>query len=297
MHFWHGFPHWGANSIKQPMLKKTSRLFFPILAALAFTGCAKEVIEQPAVKSTEIQSAESKPSLITTTTLTSKKGLALSDKYAARGPYLSLAKVSWYYNWNIISLVTNSPVQYVPMVWGTKHFPYIKGPYPILLGFNEPDHLSQANMTPTQALSYWSKLTSVATRVGSPATAKSLLNANNWLDQFLLGKPRVDFITVHWYKGVDAQRFISDMTGIYNKYKKPIWVTEFAPQYRSQAAAEPYKYSQAQVDYFMRTVTTWMNNTSFIERYAWHDIHDGTSALFTAEGNLTATGRTYAAVK
>ena len=87
------------------------------------------------------------------------------------------------------------------------------------------------------------------------------------------------------------------MTDIYNLFKKPIWVTELAPQTAAQSSANPTQYSQTQVDNFIKAVTTWMNNQSFIQRYAWHDSQAGTSAIFTSGGQLTATGQTYAAVK
>jgi len=40
-----------------------------------------------------------------------------------------------------------------------------------------------------------------------------------------------------------------------------------------------------------------MNAQSFIQRYAWHDAESGTSAIFDQNGQLTATGQAYAAVK
>ena len=43
------------------------------------------------------------------------------------------------------------------------------------------------------------------------------------------GSPKVDFIAIHWYKGINTDKFISDLTLIYKKFKLPIWVTEYAP--------------------------------------------------------------------
>ena len=136
-----------------------------------------------------------------------------------------------------------------------------------------------------------------STNLGSPSMAGNPVTSGSWLQQFMQSSPKVDFITVHWYKGVDTTKFYTDMTDIYNLFKKPIWVTELAPQTAAQSSANPTQYSQTQVDNFIKAVTTWMNNQSFIQRYAWHDSQAGTSAIFTSGGQLTATGQTYAAVK
>jgi len=109
--------------------------------------------------------------------------------------------------------------------------------------------------------------------------------------------PKVDFITVHWYKGADTAKFMSDITAIYTLFNKPIWVTEFAPQTAAESATSPTQYSQAQVNQFMSSVTNWMNAQSFVQRYAWHDATAGTSAIFDQNGQLTATGQAYAAIK
>jgi hypothetical protein len=105
----------------------------------------------------------------------------------------------------------------------------------------------------------------------------------------------VSFITVHWYKGHDAKKFIQDIEKIHAAYDKPIWVTEFAPQTHRNSEESPHKYSQAQVDKFIAETVHWMDATSYVERYAWHDSQVGTSALFNDKGELTATGRAYAA--
>jgi hypothetical protein len=108
--------------------------------------------------------------------------------------------------------------------------------------------------------------------------------------------PKVDFVTVHWYKGVQSKKFIKDMEAVFEMYKRPLWITEFAPQTTKSSREKPDKFSQKEVDVFIREVTQWMEVTPFIERYAWHDAKAGTSALFDDSGRLTATGKVYASV-
>ena len=125
---------------------------------------------------------------------------------------------------------------------------------------------------------------------GNPVTGE-------WLPAFMKAKPYVDFICVHWYKGADAKKFINDMEATYQFYKKPIWVTEFAPQTDESTQSNPDKYSQAEVDGFIKETTQWMEQTPYMQRYAWHSPRGGklgSSCLFDASGALTATGKTYA---
>ena len=112
----------------------------------------------------------------------------------------------------------------------------------IILGFNEPDHSKQSNLSVEEALENWHKLVSKSQIVGAPAMAGNPINGE-WFPKFMESKPKVDFITVHWYKGVNHKKFIADMEKIHDKYNKPIWITEFAPQNCSSSKNEPEKFT------------------------------------------------------
>ncbi len=164
-----------------------------------------------------------------------------------------------------------------------------------LLGFNEPDNVKETNITTADAIKNWPLLYGKSNILVSPAIAGNLLTVDNWMDIFSKQTTiQYDRIAVHWYKGVDYKKFKSDMTAIYNKFKKPLWITEFAPQTVSSSTATPGKYSQSEVDTFIKEVVSWMRKTQFIERYAWHDSKIGTSQLIDSNGQLTASGLTYA---
>jgi hypothetical protein len=186
-----------------------------------------------------------------------------------------------------------TPAQFVPMIFSPRKIgAQITGD--IVLGFNEPDNINQSNIPAKEALAAWPDVVAKAKRAGSPATAGNPLKSE-WLREFLEGKPKVDFIAVHWYKGADAKRFISDMEEIHAKFGKPLWVTEFAPQTAGSSEKEPHQFTQAQVAQFIAETTRWMEQTPWVERYAWHDSRVGTSAIFDDKGALTATGSAYAA--
>ncbi len=106
--------------------------------------------------------------------------------------------------------------------------------------------------------------------------------------------PMVDIIAVHWYGGVSVSSFKNRMTDIYNKFQKPIWITQFACQTHYSAVQNPYKYTQAQVNAFLDGVIPWMQSQPWIHRYAWHNSEVGTSATWYDDGTLTETGLKYA---
>jgi len=220
----------------------------------------------------------------------SKKGLGLSESRFGAEQLDSLG-VSWYYSWGFTTSVITSK-QFIPMVFSLNTLPRITSSQ-IILGFNEPDNASQSNITVANALSNWSPLVNNSVRLGSPGTAGNPLTTGSWLSQFMASNPKVDFITVHWYKGVNSTLFINDMKAIIAKWNKPIWITEFAPQTISSSTTNPTKYTQTQVNAFISTVVHWMETEPMVERYAFHDSRTGTSALFTSTGKLTATGIAY----
>ena len=61
----------------------------------------------------------------------------------------------------------------------------------------------------------------------------------------------------------------------------------------SQSKINPNKFSQQQVNEFMKSVVEWMENELMVQRYAWHDSKSGTSAIYKIDGSLTKTGIFY----
>lgn len=227
-----------------------------------------------------------------TTQPSGKKGIGLAESQGLGDKQLKSLKVHWYYNWGSQSKIA-TVVEFVPMIFSKRAIDAaVNGK--TVLGFNEPDNSKQSNMTAQEAIALWPKVVSKGQRVGGPAMAGNPLKGE-WLTEFMKAKLQVDFITVHWYKGANSKKFIKDMQEIHEHYKKPLWVTEFAPQTAGSSRENPSKYSQSEVDAFIRETVQWMEQSPFVERYAWHDSKVGTSSLFDKSGELTASGQTYAA--
>ncbi|MBF4470537.1 glycosyl hydrolase [Flavobacterium sp. HJJ] len=155
-----------------------------------------------------------------------KKGLAGGSTEA-----INAENITWYYNWNT-GMDTTPNVEYVP-IRQTQYWPgfapaYTKDGYTHFLGFNEPDRPDQSNMTVEAAISSWPGLLKSGLRVGSPATSDPF---NPWMANFMTqaeaNNYRVDYVALHcyWYK--TAAQWKSDLQYIYDKYHRPIWITEW----------------------------------------------------------------------
>ena len=152
---------------------------------------------------------------------------------------------------------------------------------PALLGFNEPDLPSQANMQPAYAASLWPKLEATGMRLGSPAVSASLA-AIAWLDQFFGNCTgcRVDFIAVHWYspwEGACTPDAFVALVQHYTKYGKPIWVTEF------DCATGNLAQNLAFMQGLFPNITTLLPS---LERYAWFTTRNYSSGSWYNDVNL-----------
>lgn len=247
-----------------------------------------------------------------------KKGVA-SSYYANN----DLSKItafngSWFYNWGNSYSADPSRIgglEYVPMLWGagsvtTANLDALKqgkaaGKFKNLLAFNEPDLAEQSNMTVQQCIDLWPKLMNTGLRLGSPATTTP---TNGWLDSFMAEANkrgyRVDFIALHFYPDFTNPDSVNDIktkiTNVYNKYKKPIWVTEIGTV-DINAWGIPTKAAPTQqaADEYMKKVIPMLESLSFVERYAWFAdrCYDNQvtkySSLYDASGSLTNMGKIY----
>ncbi len=222
---------------------------------------------------------------------------------------LTALNAKWFYSWG-----TNPPdgvppfTEFVPMQWGKwscsaeKLEAVKKAGHKTLLGFNEPDQKEQANMSVEKAIELWPRLMDTGLRLGSPAGVHA---DGEWMQAFMQEIDRrgyrVDFICVHSYGGASARYFMKKLEGWHKRYKRPLWVTEFAVGDWEANAQKPNKHSPKKILNYMEDALPAMDKSDFVERYAWFsarpDNHAlGTSALFDEDGALTPLGEFYASV-
>lgn len=267
----------------------------------------------------------------------SKKGLGFYSEEEGASNSLSYAQnmgLSWYYNWSEQPFdeedVANSDLEFVPMIYnddanaGTmaSRLDSLKNEgYDKVLSFNEPDYEKEANMNYELAASYNETFHNSGLKVGSPATMTSTIEKNSWFENYwgkLNPEKKDDFIAVHnypGYVGLDssndytpknaAKQFLDYITNIYEKYQKPIWITEFSvAAFDSNDYWHPYDGNDSEhnkaVQQFMDYVINGFDNVkgldelSFVERYAWFtfDVTSnkaGSSALFPNKTDVSKT--------
>lgn len=255
-----------------------------------------------------------------------KKGICVNtaDMGAAVDP--ASMNIGWYYNWGYQSFKDTNyknhkfdNTEFVPMVWGEPKvsFPQIftqvqsKG-YKYMLAYNEPDLSWESNVRPDTMILRWNNefvKNKGSMRLGSPAisTSKPLMESDNWWEPFWNGlsadaKENMSFIAVHkYYENYNAKtaaEFLMLIDETYEKYKKPIWITEFALWNADKNNAT----ASANVQEFLKIVCKGLNERSYVERYSWFSPNlaensASASSLFDyATGELTTIGKMYAQI-
>lgn len=209
-----------------------------------------------------------------------------------------------YYTWG--SSPVHTDLEYVPMLWGPtkvqdwsnsinntiKQFHVTHA-----LGFNEPQQTGQSDISPTDAAALWKAqlepLKSQGILLGSPAPS-SAPSGKQWLLDWMQacggwdgasGGCTVDFVALHWYD-INSTAFIHYLEDFHATFQKPIWVTEWACQVRCFVfrSVHPVAHfmcsvqnfnkpdqqcSQQDIVDFMNATQSYMDQTDWVERYAW----------------------------
>lgn len=239
--------------------------------------------------------------------LSSTAEKSLPDKLRAAG-------ARWSYNWTYRVPASTPDLETVPMIRSAASISdaaintltagRIAGDYRYLLGFNEPDGVNQANLTPTQAANLWPKLQQTGLILGSPAPA---VPTNGWLKEFMgIAKKRglkVDFIALHFYAQLTDTRAVARITSqielIRRNYGKPIWITEIGIiDRRTQQGSASTNWARSVK--MMRSLTTWLDSKPYVQRYAWMTDKSPTrpllkwSTMYDGQGRLTPLGKAFA---
>ncbi|KAJ7040733.1 glycosyl hydrolase catalytic core-domain-containing protein [Mycena alexandri] len=226
--------------------------------------------------------------------------------------FTTSGKVSWYYEWSVSSDVSNTDLEFVPMLWGQKDVAQwtdasdginatISQHKPTaVLGFNEPQETGQSNLTPQQGADLWKTyiepLHAQGLRLGSPAPS-SAPSGKTWIQDFLTacaGACTVDFIALHYYD-VNATKFIDYLTDFHNTFQRPIWVTEWACQNFNNGP----QCTASEVAEFLNTTQSFMDAQDWVERYAWYGVMrdlggvNPLDAMMSSDGKINDLGQQY----
>jgi hypothetical protein len=239
------------------------------------------------------------------------------------------AGCSWMYNWGVAPnpavasvLGTSKSMEFVPMVWnGDYNEASLRSVYAAnsgekyLLGFNEPNFSSQANMTPAVAAARWHDVEALAKELGLSLVAPALnysgetlsdgvcySTPDKWMDAFIAAyknlygtAPTYDYLALHCYMDSPSS-LIGYVEAFAKKYGKQVWLTEFC-SWESKNLTPALQQSQ------MIGKLQMLEQSKYVFRYAWFIARGNDTYPYfglvpivssaSAAGNLTALGVAY----
>ena len=211
---------------------------------------------------------------------------------------------TWFYSW---SADQNSAAnqEYVPIKqqrwWPGFGEIYGKANVSHLLGYNEPDHEEQANVSVEDAIADWPEMMKSGMRLGAPAVTN-----NSWLYSFMeecdRRNYRVDYVAYHAYwGGKSPQNWYNDLKAIYNRTGRKLWITEWnnGANWTTESgwpdSDKSYTAANAQKQLNdLKAILQVLDTAGFIERYSIYNWVQDARAIVLG-GSLTLAGEYYAA--
>lgn len=234
----------------------------------------------------------------------SKRGLAYNEAGLCKS---FGSKFGFGYNWG---QVENNDIgaPFIPMMhgpakassqeWLANVDKAVKKGSKAVMGFNEPDHSAQANLSPEAACSAWKEyMNPIAsshpelTIIGPSVTNGPAPMGLAWLSNFHDACPDavVHATNIHFYdiyESATIDRFKAQVEKAAEIYGKPVWVTEFG--------LNPGSASQDQAASFLKDAMAYMDASDKVQGYSWFMVGTGENQLNSANG-LSKVGEVYAA--
>lgn len=213
---------------------------------------------------------------------------------------------TWYYNWGTSRTVdpNNNVVcynqEFVPEKWGAGGS--WKGTFsitdsPHLLGYNEPDHTEQSNVSVETAIKEWPNMMKTGLRLGSPATTDF-----TWLYSFMSEARkrnyRVDYVVVHAYwGGLSGDEWYAKLKDIYDRTGRPLWIKEWnnGANWTKEGWPSGTAAQQAKQLADLKNILMVMDTAHFVERYSIYNWVEDKRAIILKDGSLTPAGEYYTA--
>ena len=159
-------------------------------------------------------------------TNSTKKGLSFGKNNFHCGDVETFSNLNWYYNWGTEFHPECGPQpkpgSFIPMIWGYwGHINEIKAdPYDTILGFNEPNHKDQSNLSPEEAAFGWIDLQETYPDKILVSPCASAPNTTEWFDEFFsiceeLGC-KIDYLASHSYT-CNAEKDLDFVNDLYER--------------------------------------------------------------------------------
>jgi hypothetical protein len=301
------------TAVKPPAEETTSAAPTTTEAAAAEDTSVAPVLNpiQPEPTTSSVESTTSAPEETSSPSppsgspVSSKRGLAFNDASLANTFGSSCKACSWAYNWDSSRGDLSSDLEYVPMLWNDQPLhtdrweenveTELANGAKALFSFNEPDHATQANISPEQAAAshiQWLNKYSGRALIGAPAVTNSGNPGEGleWLQGFVDACKassegcNFDFCNVHWYSEAQyADTLFEHLQKAHDICGKPVWLTEFAPL-----------GSDDQISEFMTNIIPELDNVEYLEAYSYFMVSAG--SLMSSTTSLSGYGQIYASV-
>lgn len=213
---------------------------------------------------------------------------------------------TWFYNWSATTEWTTNPKrteksynqEFVPEKWGKGgDFSelYTLQDVTHLMGYNEPDHKEQSDVTVEKAIEEWPVLQGTGLRLGSPATTDF-----NWLYSFMSEAKkhnyRVDYVVIHAYwGGLSGAEWYKRLKEVHDRTKRPIWIKEWnnGANWTHEGWPAGTEAQQAKQLQDLKDILTVMDTASFVERYSIYNWVEDKRAVILPNAKLTPAGKYY----
>ena len=241
----------------------------------------------------------------------SKKGWCSTNGNSAIATECKKVRATWFYTWSADRSSTQD-TEYIPirqhLYWpslsqinGHENSTHV-------LSFNEPEHAEQHTSDKCGCggvISEWTACTKTpdlqasGMRIGSPAPTDA-----GWLYNYLGHcddmSDRCDFVVMHCYWGTNeapnAASWYNQLKTIYNKTKRPIWITEWnnGASWTTESWPSGYGDKLEKNRKAIKEILNVLDTCSFVERYAIYNWDSYYRAMInTDDGSLLPAGVVY----
>ena len=239
----------------------------------------------------------------------SKKGWCSTTGQGANETEAGKMRATWFYTWSADRHSTNN-LEYIPIrqhiYWPSMSTINGFTTSSAALSLNEPDHSEQhdncdckGTITPWKACTITPDFVSGGERIGSPAPTDA-----SWLTEYIGHVDdmayRCDFVAFHAYWGTNeaanASVWYSRLKDIYNKTKRPIWITEWNNGASWTTESWPSNWSDKleKNRKAIQEIVEMLDTCSFIERYAIYNWDTNYRAMINwDDGYVQPAGQVY----
>lgn len=206
-------------------------------------------------------------------------------------------KGTWRWDWSA-SGNSETGIEYVPIkehkYWPSWSTISAKNTATHLMGYCEPDN-GENRSTVDETIAEWPNMLKTGLRLGTP----SAINVS-WIYEFLdkceAKRYRVDFVTIHCYWAAKpASQWYSDLKKIYDRTKRPLWITEWNTGGNWTNEPWPSDSLQALQKQLtdIKAILNVLDTASFVERYSIYNWVENKRAMII-KNVKTPAGEYYA---